>query len=233
MNCRDYEPHLSKFVRRWVQPGMTAIDIGANVGFYSMLFGDLVGSSGRVLAFEPNSENCRLLMLSIAANGYSHVRLYPFALSHTLGALCFTSHLGSNGGLLPNTGQTITQPNCIVVPGVPLDAIVCESVDFIKVDTEGAEYLALSGAERLIRRYRPIITAEFSLEMLRRVSGIEGPEFLGWMKSLGYRLYVLRRDGVGIEAIPDIAGYLSGWGSALRIEDIAFVPEERTFDPTS
>jgi glycosyltransferase involved in cell wall biosynthesis len=88
---QQYEPHLSAFVRRIVKPGMTAVDIGANVGFYTMLLGERVGRSGRVLAFEPNTENCRLLMLSIDANGFNHIKLYPFALSTNIGAAFFTT----------------------------------------------------------------------------------------------------------------------------------------------
>jgi FkbM family methyltransferase len=227
---QQYEPHLSALLRRIVKPGMTAVDIGANVGFYTMLLGERVGRSGRVLAFEPNTENCRLLMLSIDANGFNHIKLYPFALSTNIGAAFFTSHIGSNGGFLPNVDTTVTDPNCVVVPSIRLDTIVTEPVHFIKADVEGAEYLAFSGGEGLLRQFHPVITAEFSLEMLQRVSGISGADFLKWMKNLGYRAYLVAREGP-IEEIDDVDTYLSGWGSQFRIEDIAFIPQELNFDP--
>ena len=232
IESRDYEPHLSGFLRRTVRPGMTAVDIGANVGFYTMLLGELVEDQGRVLAFEPNTENCRLLMLSIEANGFKNVNLYPFALSVTTGATCFTSAVGTNGQFRVNSRETLVHPNCLVVPTTRLDQIISEQVDFIKADVEGAEYLAFSGGEGLIRRFRPIITSEFSLEMLQRVSGISGANYLRWMRNLGYRAYTLGRTDTLVEEIGDIDEYLSNWGDFYRIEDIAFFPLESDFLPS-
>jgi len=92
--------------------------------------------------------------------------------------------------------------------------------------------LAFSGGEGLIRRFRPIITSEFSLEMLQRVSGISGANYLRWMRNLGYRAYTLGRTDTLVEEIGDIDEYLSNWGDFYRIEDIAFFPLESDFLPS-
>ena len=207
-----WEPHLSGFLRRTVKPGMTAIDIGANVGFHSMLMASLVGSDGRVLAFEPNTENCRLIILSAAENGFKHIELFPIALADAPGALCFSPAIGSNGHLLPSGRETLLHPNCIIVAAMRLDEIVGDRrIDFIKADVEGAEYRALSGATRIIARDRPIITSEFSIEMLSRVSGIEGSDYLFWISSLGYCISVVKADRSGI------ASYKRHWSLHRRL----------------
>jgi FkbM family methyltransferase len=219
-----YEPHVASFLESVLKPGMTALDIGANIGFHAMLMASLVGPAGKVLAFEPNSENCRLILLSLAENRFSHVMLHPVALSASAGHACFSPMLGSNGGFLQDGARTVSHPNCRIVPCQRLDDMVRHPVDLIKIDVEGAEYLALSGGTGLLRRARPIVVAEFSLEMLQRVSGIGGADFLRWMTDLGYRIVLLRRDARPAEDITDIGGFLRDWGSHLRIEDLAFIP---------
>jgi FkbM family methyltransferase len=220
-----WEPHLSEFFVRSVKPGMTAIDIGANVGFHSMLLASLVGADGHVLAFEPNTENCRLIMLSAAENGFKHIELFPIALADAPGALSFTPAVGSNGVLLPSGRDTLLHPNCTIVPAMRLDDLIGDrKIDFIKADIEGAEYRALSGATRVIARDRPIITSEFSLEMLGRVSGIKGADYLHWICSLGYRISIVKTDRSGLESVSDVEALIADWGSVTRIEDLAFIP---------
>jgi FkbM family methyltransferase len=219
-----YEPHLTAFIREHVKPGMTAIDIGANIGYFSMLLASLVGRLGHVLSFEPNSENCRLILLSAGRNGFENVRLFPLALSNERGNVFYTPAIGSNGVLLPSRMETLLNPNCVVVPCDRLDNLVSGRVDFIKADVEGAEYLALSGGESILRRDRPIVTAELSMEMLSRQSKIDGGDFLRWMKGIGYRLFLLGRNDAQRREVVDIDGLVADWGSPVRIEDLAFIP---------
>ncbi|AUH00985.1 FkbM family methyltransferase [Prodigiosinella confusarubida] len=78
----QHKPHLTNFMREKIRPGMTVLDIGVNIGAHTMPAASLVGENGRVLAFEPNSENCRMILLSLAENGFeSNVSHFPMALS--------------------------------------------------------------------------------------------------------------------------------------------------------
>lgn len=219
-----YEPHMTTFFKEHIKPGSTVIDIGANIGIFSIMAASLAGPKGKVLAFEPNTENCRLLLMSTRQNGFEdRVKLYPLGLSDKTGAAYFTTAVGSNGGMLPNDFDTLKNPNCVVIPTMRLDDMVSHNVDFIKADVEGAEYLALKGGEKLIRKHKPIITVEFSQEMIGRVSGIDGFEFLEWLLSLGYTGTVLGRSGER-ETIGDMAAFKKSWTNFFRIEDIAFLP---------
>ncbi|MGH6979746.1 MAG: FkbM family methyltransferase, partial [Stellaceae bacterium] len=124
----DYEPHVRRFVESVVRPGMTAVDIGANIGFTTMTLAALVGSGGKVFAFEPNSENCRLILLSAAANDFRHVTLFPMALDENDGTVFLSSAIGSNGSLMPAQIETLLHPNCVVVSAARLDRLVNERV---------------------------------------------------------------------------------------------------------
>ena len=224
IESKTYEPHMVSFIREHVRPGMTAIDIGANVGFFSMLFASIVGPGGRVLSFEPNPENCRLLLISAECNKFKNIKLYPLATSWERGFALLRPEIGSNGALHPTDVEALLDPGCVVVPCDRLDNLVRDRVDFIKIDVEGAEYLALSGGEDILRRDRPIVTSEFSLEMLGRISEINGSEYLQWMKNLGYQIFLLDRTTAQRHEVRDIDKLMADWGRIDRIEDLAFIP---------
>lgn len=223
-----YEPHLTSVFRRFLRPGMTVVDVGSNVGYYAMLAGRLVGPAGQVVAIEPNSENCRLILLSAAWNGLGNVRLKPVAVDVEDGWSYFSTHVGSNGGLRPGSVEDLTDGRGLVVPTFTLDGLIEGPVDFIKLDVEGAEARAIQGGMGILKRDRPVVTTELSLDMLGRVSGVTAEEYLGWFDELGYRLYVIDRDTSELRRYQDPGELLEGWNDPLRIEDLLLVPAGRT-----
>jgi FkbM family methyltransferase len=220
-----YEPHIVKFLKAQVKPGMTVVDVGANIGAHTLLAATLVGTTGCVYSLEPNSENCRLILLTLEKNQLQQVRLLPVAASAEAGFTLFTTHLGSNGGLLPRTQQALTSPSCMVVPTVRLDDVITGHVDVIKLDTEGAEGLVIDGAKRIMAQHRPVVVSEFSPEMLARVSGRSAAAYLQSYVDMGYELFVLTRPTGDLQPIHSIAAFLATYGEDTRIEDIAFVPK--------
>lgn len=219
-----YEPHLTKFYSHWLKPGMTFVDIGANIGVYSMLGARLVGNSGNVLCFEPNSENCRLIMLSARRNNLQNLSIYPFALGNKAGHVLFSTHIGSNGGFLPDTQESLSNSSCVVMPMLRLDDMIRTKVDCIKMDVEGAEGLVVKGANHLIETYRPMVISEFSVEMLSRVSGITGIDYLRYFTDKGYKVFLIERQSQELVPITDISTFVRNYGELTRIEDLAFIP---------
>jgi FkbM family methyltransferase len=222
-----WEQHLSRVFHRCIRTGMRVADIGANLGYYTMLAAKLVGEGGQVFAFEPNSENCRLLLLSAAENDLRNIRLVPIAVGESDGYAHFSNHLGSNGNCMPETAS-LSSGHGTIVPVARLDALISPPIDFIKMDVEGAEYRVLRGAQSLIATSRPIITSEFSCEMIARVSGCSPRDFLEFFLRYGYTIHVIRRDDHRLEQVPDIDAFLDAWGDLGRIEDLLMLPQGTT-----
>jgi FkbM family methyltransferase len=222
----EFEPHLVHFFSQRLKPGMTFVDIGANIGIYSILAARLVGETGKVICFEPNTENCRLILLSIHRNHFQNVTLHPVALADKMGHALFSTHIGSNGGLTFDSEQQLLIPNCVVVPTFRLEDLIEDKVDFIKMDVEGAEGMVVKGAGTLIDTYRPIVTSEFSMEMLPRVSGVTGKEFIQFFVDRQYLPFLVNRNTKELELIEDLNLFTDQYGPLTRIEDLAFFPNE-------
>jgi FkbM family methyltransferase len=217
-----YEPHLTSVFERYCRPGMTVVDVGANLGYYSLLAAKLVGPSGRVIAIEPNSENCRLLLSSLRLGGVTNVELIPVACDRTMGWAYYSSHVGSNGGLIDD-GDLLTHPG-VVVPTFRLDDIVKTPVGFMKMDVEGAEGRVVGGATKLIEHNRPIITTELTREMLRRVSAASVADYLGYFESLGYAPTALEPSNGAETQYPSMAALLADWGGENNLRDVLLIP---------
>lgn len=128
-------------------------DIGANMGFLSLLAARLVGAGGAVFAFEPVPANAQRLRDSARANGFGNVKVVEAALSDTPGqaVLALAEHAG--GAMLTRFGRPSDATDALTVTTTTLDALVYEygwqAPDFVKLDVEGAEAAVLAGAERL------------------------------------------------------------------------------------
>jgi FkbM family methyltransferase len=218
----NYEPHLTRVFERYCAPGMTVVDVGANLGYYSLLASRLVGTSGRVIALEPNSENCRLLLSSVRLNGSTNVELLPVAADVATGWAYYSTHVGSNGGLI-DAGDLLAHPG-VVVPTFRLDELVSGRVGFLKMDVEGAEGRVMRGATGIIERDRPIITTELKDEMLARVSEMSIREYLGYFERLGYRPTLLDAHGGTETPYPSVDAMLGDWGEPDQLRDVLLIP---------
>jgi FkbM family methyltransferase len=220
-----YESHLTAVFERYCVPGTTVIDVGANLGYYSLLASRLVGASGRVIALEPNSENCRLLLSSLRLNGAANVQLFPVAADASAGWAYYSTHVGSNGGLIQDA-DLLSHPGT-VVPTFPLDDLVEGTVGFLKMDVEGAEGRVVQGATRIIERDRPIVTTELKEEMLRRVSGSTVADYLGYFEGLGYTPSVLEKATGAEKPYPSVTELLADWGEPDELRDVLLLPAAR------
>ena len=202
-----YEAEVEAVFRDVLRPGMAVLDIGANIGVFSMLSAHLVGAAGAVLAIEPNPANARLIEASRRLNGFDHVTVLQMGAGRRPGLLALnTTH--SNGTTSEPDGALEQLLQAQTVACMPVDALVSASwagrrVDMIKVDVEGAEYNALLGAAGVIGRDRPVIVTEFSPTFMPGISGIDGPGYLAWLFGQGYAISILRRDGPPVPAGQD------------------------------
>lgn len=158
-----WETEVVNAMQELVQPGTCVVDIGAHIGFYTLVLSKFVGPSGRVLAFEPLPGNFSVLSENIRLNHLHQAEAVPKAV---LDRSCELSADMFDDGPLPgsvpfSTPRSSTQPH---VSAVALDDFLenesAPPVKFMKVDVEGAESLVLKGASRTITTYHPALIIE-------------------------------------------------------------------------
>lgn len=148
-----FEEFETELVRSCVKPGMRVADIGAHVGYFTILLAKLVGESGKVHAFEPEPNNFEILKKNVAGNSFNNVTLYSRALSDRAErAKLFLDK--SNLGNMSLEEKNIPQGSgggALEVETAILDSVLGGiKLDFIKIDVQGAEGLVLGGAENSI-----------------------------------------------------------------------------------
>ena len=186
-----YEPHVTREIRTAFSKGDVVIDIGANIGYFTLLAASMVGDSGKVIAFEPNPPNCELIRLSMHANDFRNIVVHQAAVLDEAQTVALEVE-GSNAGIAHGI-----QEGDLVVEAVVLDGFLqAESrIDVIKMDIEGTEARALRGMISLVRKHRPVIFTEFFPVQLRDKSRVAPEDYLGDLQSLGYDLFILHRNG--------------------------------------
>jgi len=158
-----YEPQETQLAMRLLAPGMVAVDVGANWGYFTLVCAHLAGKSGRVIALEPHPRLVSLLAENVGTNGLSQVEVLRLAAGARSGARAFVGfdELGGNWGL-SRAAQSSEAPD-FECETVALDTLLddrhCDRVDLVKIDIEGAEVDAIrgmtAGLER--RRYRYVL----------------------------------------------------------------------------
>lgn len=168
------EPMQTAYFSRMVKEGQVVFDVGANVGYYTILGAKLVGMQGKVFAFEPLARNIAYLHRHVSLNRLSNVSIIPCACSDKIEVAAFypeenaaVGHLESTSDKPFTAGSKIT-----LVPTLTLDAVSNKlSVwpDILKIDVEGAELSVLKGAKNILSNYKPTIFLSVHSEALRNV----------------------------------------------------------------
>ena len=191
-----YSPLQTAVVKKHVKPGNIVVDVGANIGFFTLIFARLVGPRGRVFAFEPDPENFELLRRNVELNGYENVTLVQKAVSRANGSTrLYLSNENTAGHRIYDSQQSWPS---IEIEAVRLDDYLADKVapvDFLKMDIEGSELAALEGMPRLLSSNpRLRIMTEFYPFGLTRF-GYEPRRYLEGLAANGFQLYDI--DGRG------------------------------------
>lgn len=193
MVFREFEARLAEIVKERVDPARDVIDIGANIGLFTILMAGLIVDSRKVLAIEPTPGALKYLLRNIERNARaSKVVVFngvaaEAAKQYQMNILDGREEYSSLGMLvLPGLNQV--QSSQILVPGETIDDLVDKfglRPGFIKMDTEGSECRVLSGSRHTIQKYRPIILSECS-DLLLGSSGADSQMLTGFLRSYDY-----------------------------------------------
>ena len=166
-----YEKNETNFVKDSVNKGDVVIDIGANIGYYTLMFAKLVGDTGKIYSFEPDPRNFLILEKNIQINGYNNVILEKKSVSSKLGKSILYVNENSAGSSMHKPNNVVNQ---IDVDLITLDnyfEVNSITPDFIKIDIEGYELNALKGMESILQssdktkimiEYNPLTKKEFN-----------------------------------------------------------------------
>lgn len=195
-----WEGWLTTFVIPRLKPGMVAVDVGANHGYYTLLFADLVEEKGQVVAFEPHPNTARLLRRSVMVNGFQNrtAVIEAAAVAKDGETLNLYKHPGEPKNARLVSGAEAKGNDVAEVKGVTLDTALSayERIDFMKIDVEGAEEATVLGALGIIRRDRPDILLEFNVHRCADPVGLldQLEEIYGTLRHIDYSSQLVTSD---------------------------------------
>ncbi|MBP6682352.1 MAG: FkbM family methyltransferase [Halioglobus sp.] len=195
-----WEPQETRFLLDTLRPGDVFVDVGANIGYFSLLASRLVGESGAVLAFEPEAANFALLEANCRLNGCANIRCFQAALGeeNASGTLYLNELNRGDHSLYPEqtgrTGQDIS-----IVNGSRLIGASYPRVDCIKIDTQGAECDVLAGLRELIAASAAdlVMVIEFSPLLLKQ-AGTSGRVLLDLLAGHDWQMYLMDEAALGL-----------------------------------
>ncbi|GAA2921593.1 FkbM family methyltransferase [Streptomyces enissocaesilis] len=194
-----WEPYMTGWLQRRLRPGDTYVDVGANIGYYSLLAARLVGADGRVVAIEASPVFHQRLLRNVTLNEYGNVRAINSAVSDTDEVLEFvlasSANMGANS-IVPYDGQA---ESTFEIAARPLPDLLTDDeitrARVIKIDVEGAEGSVIRGMAPVLSRLRPDaeITVEVTPERMSQV-GDSADELMEMMREHGFHPYRLVND---------------------------------------
>lgn len=188
----EFEPHETRLVREKVKPGDRVLDIGAHIGYYTLLFASLVGRNGEVIAFEPDPTNFRLLEKNVAENGHTRVTLFNKAVgeeSERRSLYRSSNNSGDHRLVSPPEPREAIEVECTALD----DLLKGDSrrIDFIKMDIQGGEGWALEGMRNLIEDNPSLkLLTEWSPSSLK-LAGYQPTKYLETLESMGFHLHLI------------------------------------------
>jgi FkbM family methyltransferase len=197
------ENFQTELISNTVKKKMIVLDIGANLGYYTLILAKLVGRQGKVYAFEPDPENFRLLSKNIKENKFNNIVAVQKAVADKSGKMNFylsDAHKG-NHALYPEPGR-----HKIEVEVVDIDSFCGQKIkpDFIKMDIEGAEMLALKGMKQTVQKNNKLIIVTEFFPLLMKKCGQSPKQFLDLLVNWKFKIQNINEELQKIDTIDNI-----------------------------
>lgn len=194
-----YEEFETELFKGLLKPGMVVVDIGANIGHYSLIAARLVGDSGHVYSFEPDPHNFDLLRRNIEMNGFKNVTPVNKALSNEPGTLTLHLDKYNLGGHSLTSDNILIDAGTVEVETTTLDLFFISSgggdrIDVMKMDTQGSEGTIVEGARRLMEENDLAILMELWPFGLRN-AGYDPATLVVNLDRLGFSFKVIDNNG--------------------------------------
>jgi len=184
----EYDRPVIRRMKQLLPPGAVALDVGANIGAYSVQLGRALQDGGRLIAIEPVPANVKRLRENVEVNGLAEViEIVETAVGDRHGVVRLRGADSARGV----AGNAVVADSGVAASLTTIDSIAeqyaLERCDLMKLDIEGCEYAALRGAERLLRRFRPVLYLELNAHWMSHF-GWTVYDLLNYLEPLGYDL---------------------------------------------
>ncbi len=204
-----WEPFETELITKGVKKGDVVLDIGAHIGYYTLMFAKLVGKEGKVYAFEPSPKNFSLLKKNVEINGHNNVVLVQKAVSNASGKLKLylcEGNVGDNRIYDSHDGR-----QSVEIEAVRIDDYFKGSsptINYIKMDIQGAEAGAIQGMRDVLNRNKAAkILTEFWPDGLKKF-GTEPEEYLRLLTGLRFKLYDMNEHDKTLEPANSVSQLL-------------------------
>jgi FkbM family methyltransferase len=200
-----HEPFETELVKDHVNKGEFVLDVGAHIGYYSLIMARCVGKNGKVFSFEPNPLNFNILKKNIEINEYQNIVLEEKAVSNKNG----TTNLYLSKG---NSGMHRIHPSKYCEDVISVDVVklnsyfnnqITKKIRFIKIDAEGSELDVLEGLSDILKNSKIKIIMEFVPEHIIE-HGSKPLDVLNFLNKYGFKIFIINEDKKKLEEIPDL-----------------------------
>ncbi len=188
LNFGNYEEEEIEIYNQLIEDGMTILDVGANIGYFSILW-RIKFPNSTIYAFEPMKDTFNTLKKNIAINNCENVFPLPFALSNKNKNGYFYSSPEMISIASEKNVLDYKKAEKIPISFIKLDFFNIENIDFIKIDAEGSEFNILKGSIESFKKFNPIVVVEL-FEYWDKVFEYHPDEVIEFLKELGYRSFL-------------------------------------------
>ncbi len=192
-----YEDSELLFMKHILKDGSVFIDIGANIGLYSLVASKIVKKNGSIYAFEPYPKNREAFNENIALNNFKNIVVENFAIAEKEGEIALFYNM-DNANLGMVSAYVTDLDNAVKVKTISLDNYVknqhITKIDFIKLDIEGGEYTALLGMQEVLTNLSPILMIEI-LEYVPFTKNTNQDKIVSFLEKFGYQKWFISENG--------------------------------------
>ena len=218
-----YEPFIFDLFAKYIRPGMTVIDVGANIGEHTVYAACLVGNKGSVYSYEPIPRLYKQIHDSVGQNHFEsivHTKNYALGKEDITEKLHVSKNAGGSSIVHDDDTQDIIT---VTVKKGDSELLLLNKVDVVKIDVEGYEYEVLLGMKEVLRRDMPLIFIEFSGGAYIAQGKDHGEKILSFLREGNYSLYDIEND---MKKITDTKYFLSLFPYAMKQTNLLCIHEK-------
>jgi FkbM family methyltransferase len=193
----EYEDYVTRVFYKLLQPGDVVLDVGANIGYFTLLSASIVGKSGRVISFEASPQIFTYLSSNLSLNESENVESFCAAVGDKNGQVEFFEADDSHLGLSSLRHLDNNNSKRIMIDMIELNCFAenFPKVQLVKVDVEGGEMRVFQGMQKILERDNPFLVFEVTDVMLKEL-GSSKNELLNWLSDRSYKIFQISNNTI-------------------------------------